>query len=571
MNRKRLSTGIIFAFIIILAGAFPGCDKDDDDNDGAQWTFMVYMAADNSLSYMGVFDILEMEKVGSTDKVHIIVQAEFAAGQPGVPAEGTLRGRITKGSSTTGITSDLQSLGNKDMGDPATLSEFISWTADNYPAEKYALIIWDHGGGWKEGRKGACEDQTSGTWMTLPELRQGMEDSGVRLDLIEFDACLMGMYEVAYEFAGLADVMTFSEEVEAGEGDPYDSILAILIDDPGMSAEDLGKHIVEEFYKFYQGGRSSATKSAVSLSYMDDLHPKIQDMGARLSIALETYRSQIEQAQRDTQEYAYPSNIDLGHLASLLRASPDSGVANNAAEIYNMINQGELIIANRAYSGTADSDVSRSSGLAIWFPAPGEASRRELEEYYNLKINQSSTTWLQFLIDFLSGSTTEDAVGQWRCRIYWDTDSDLDLYIGEIDPYNLYAPWMGPSTPNGLFSADSVDSGVSQEAYYANDYVQAGNYYILVNYYEHGSTNYANVYFEFYDDYWGGYEKYGPEYMNLAYPLDPYGDPYNDECSDWWYVGYVQRSSAGQARFIPYNGEPTGFSGTLKRRQKTAN
>ncbi len=34
-------------------------------------------------------------------------------------------------------------------GDPAILTAFVSWVIENYPAEHYALDLWNHGSGWR--------------------------------------------------------------------------------------------------------------------------------------------------------------------------------------------------------------------------------------------------------------------------------------------------------------------------------------------------------------------------------------------------------------------------------------
>lgn len=31
------------------------------------------------------------------------------------------------------------------MGQPSTLSDFINWGVSEFPARKYAIILWDHG------------------------------------------------------------------------------------------------------------------------------------------------------------------------------------------------------------------------------------------------------------------------------------------------------------------------------------------------------------------------------------------------------------------------------------------
>ncbi|HDM67215.1 MAG TPA: hypothetical protein ENG62_02380, partial [Thermoplasmatales archaeon] len=42
----------------------------------------------------------------------------------------------------------IRHLGEVNMGDPNTLSEFISFVKNTYPTERYFLSIYDPGGGW---------------------------------------------------------------------------------------------------------------------------------------------------------------------------------------------------------------------------------------------------------------------------------------------------------------------------------------------------------------------------------------------------------------------------------------
>ena len=88
-----------------------------------------------------------------------------------------------------------------DMGSAQTLADFISWGAAQCPAEKYGLILWDHGGGFTGFGMEELEIQ---------EISQGVADSGVHLDMIGFMACLMGQTEVAYELKDVADVFVAS-------------------------------------------------------------------------------------------------------------------------------------------------------------------------------------------------------------------------------------------------------------------------------------------------------------------------------------------------------------------------
>ena len=101
------------------------------------------------------------------------------------------------------------------MADPETLTDFIRWSAETYPAQKYALVLWGHGG----GAKGIFIDELfDGDMMGLDELRSALEGSGVELETVLFDACLMANLETACAIQDSAHWMCASEEVVAGKG-----------------------------------------------------------------------------------------------------------------------------------------------------------------------------------------------------------------------------------------------------------------------------------------------------------------------------------------------------------------
>src|SRR5271165_7046816 len=105
----------------------------------AKWTFMVYLAGDNNLAGAGDADLAEMRAVGSTGDLNIVAQFDSAI------AGGATRFLLKNG----GVDEEVQSLGKIDSGDPRTLSDFIAWAVKSYPAQRYALILWNHGSGWE--------------------------------------------------------------------------------------------------------------------------------------------------------------------------------------------------------------------------------------------------------------------------------------------------------------------------------------------------------------------------------------------------------------------------------------
>ncbi len=535
-----------------------------------QWTYMVYMGADNNLSDAGLADINEMETVGSTGAVAVVVQAEFSSQySSGVPTD-TRRIYVQKDNNANSVNLTGTSIGNVNMADPAQLTAFINWAKTNYPAQHYALVIWDHGAGWKAGKlvsplKGAVQDATSGSFMSLPDLAKGVRDSGVHFDVINFDACLMAMYEVAYEFKGLSNFMAFSEETEPGSGDPYDTILTALTGNPAMDGRTLASTIVDKYAASYAADtRESTTKAAVDMSQVDALDAKIIKLAADLKA--DTYGSiAVSAAESATQEYAYPSNHDIYDLCQYLNSgvyssSLGAAVKTTAGEIMTLM--GNVVVKSK-YTGTS---TAKSHGLAIYLPKPDETNVDELSAYAQLACNVASRaasatgTWgsyIDWLLSGEGGGTATYGTGGFGLFVYWtkpddtECDADLDLYVGEpatTGGTEVYAPWMGQTTPNGYFSPDSTASGKSQEYYLANDQVYTGNYYFLVNYWENGSTcTQAKATVEVYDPTFYGDSNWhieGTKTMDLS-------NPYTSGCttlsclgaySDWFYLGYSTRA-----------------------------
>lgn len=115
-----------------------------------KWVILVFMAADNNLEYYAFKNIHDMERVGSSEDIDVVVQIDrYGDGNKG----STLRGTIVKNPDWQPFKYDMVSpmsdIGETDTGDPKVLQEFVEWGVTNHEAEHYALIIWNHGSGWK--------------------------------------------------------------------------------------------------------------------------------------------------------------------------------------------------------------------------------------------------------------------------------------------------------------------------------------------------------------------------------------------------------------------------------------
>jgi len=137
-----------------------------------------------------------------------------------ISSEKLSRYKIEKGNLTL-----LETVDDANMGSPETLSSFLKYCNEKYPAKYTGVILWDHGNGFK----GICNDELHGfDGLTLTELDTAFSDSGKTYDFIGFDACLMANYETARIMSKYAKHMIASEEIEPSGGWDYKSVLSSL-------------------------------------------------------------------------------------------------------------------------------------------------------------------------------------------------------------------------------------------------------------------------------------------------------------------------------------------------------
>jgi hypothetical protein len=366
----------------------------------SQWTLMVFMAGDSDISQAAYRNINEMEEIGSTNDVQVVVQVEFSPEFSSSLPKNTLRGRIVKDTDNTQIKSTLNDLGNLDMTDPATLTEFICWATTQYPAKRYAIVLWSHGLGWKGPSKGIIKDITSAGdnyIMSLPTLAHAVQDSGVKLDIIDFDACLMGMYEVAYELKGLSDYITFSEALFPIYGNPYAEILGELISRPDINGEELAHIITSACKDYYKDLGFSFTKSAIRSSELEKVYVGVNELANILINNMVSEGENIRTAIGNTQEYYSYIYRDLGDFLDQLKMqTTNEQLLSSITALDSILDM--LVMDDQSYGPDIDNPVDRSHGMAIYLPAPGLNITRDLLKYSTLSCNQGySVTWVDFV------------------------------------------------------------------------------------------------------------------------------------------------------------------------------
>lgn len=138
------------------------------------------------------------------------------------------------------------SLGQLNGVDGETLCDFIKWSRENYPADRYILQMWDHGGGPVYGF-GYDQFQTQDESMSVDEIQNAINDAGVFFDFIGMDCCIMANLETCCAMYEGCDYMILSEDFESGLGWSYKGWISALADNPNISTAALAKIAIDDF------------------------------------------------------------------------------------------------------------------------------------------------------------------------------------------------------------------------------------------------------------------------------------------------------------------------------------
>lgn len=405
----------------------------------AKWTFMVYMAGDNSLSDAGDTDLAEMRKVGSTADANVIVQFDNAG------TEGTRRFRVQKGGNDL-----LESLGKTDSGDPKVLLAFVEWALGKYPADRYALILWNHGGGWEPSEmdriarsvkargysdresiersatplrraffrptletifnltspqeRAICSDDGSGHSLDTVELGNVLADikkmlNGKKLDMLGMDACLMSNLEVAYQAKPYVGYVVASEESEPNEGWPYEAVLSKLVANPAISTADFASHIVHAYVKSYidMHYTGDVTQSAFDLAQAAALTTSLDHLADALIARLPAAANQIWKAQRRTKRFWHNTLADITNFGEEMKKATRNAAIRGAADEIRVALQsgaGKFVLAE-SHNG---SGVTRCGGATIYLPS----ALTGISRYYADLAYAKDHRWLAMLQAYLA-------------------------------------------------------------------------------------------------------------------------------------------------------------------------
>ena len=324
-------------------------------------TLMVYLCGTDleSKYSMATKDLMEMTKANLGDKVHVIAYTGGCTKWNNQVVSSSVNQiyEVANG----GLKLLEKDMGSDPMTKPATLTTFITWCTEHYPANRNMLILWDHGGGSVSGYGYDEKNARSGS-MSLAGINQALQAANTKFDFIGFDACLMATVENGLMLSNYADYMIASEETEPGIGWYYTNWLTSLGKNTSLPTVEIGKAITDDFVSTCgtQCRGQSATLSVVDLAELANTAPEpLKDFSNSLStlISNKEYK-QISDARNGSREYARSSAIDQIDLVDFAgRVGTDEGKALSQA-----------LLGAVKYNRTSSNMAAGSNGLSIYFP-----------------------------------------------------------------------------------------------------------------------------------------------------------------------------------------------------------
>lgn len=372
---------------------------------------MVYMNGKNNLEPDALANFHAMSSVGSTKEVALLAQLGRPKKKRYTDADGNWSGVYrfvvekgmdplpNKGTNVEGLGESI------DMGSTDCLRSFVKWGRATYPAKRFMLVIWNHGQGWrfqlaKNEKLRIASSRGDTTSVLIPALvadappmggfRAVSSDDDTRsilfnkqiqdvvesefkdrkLDVLGYDACLMGMLETAYAFAPSTEVMVASEDLEPAAGWDYEAWLAPLVSKPSMSGEELAKHVVDG-YEALNKNKYFTTLSALRLKDVRVSSGALSTFADSLRAATPADRKVLHDARLTLKSYGDWANPPLTtsvDLVALLRRFEGASGSQTLKASSAQARQAMQAHVIRNYASTRSTGPYGSEGIAIYFP-----------------------------------------------------------------------------------------------------------------------------------------------------------------------------------------------------------
>lgn len=491
MKKKLLAMLVITVLLFLPACNVDGSTLPESVSTGTEWTVYWYLCGSDLESNYGAAtnDLAEMLEVKLPETVKVVIQTGGASIWQNEVMSANKLGRYLYDHNGLQLIEELPSA---NMGDAQTLSDFLTFGKEKYPARHTAVVFWNHGGG---SVSGAAFDELYGMdSLSLAEMYQafsktfGENPQNPPVDIIGFDTCLMATVDTAYTFSDIGKYLVASQEVEPGNGWLYSGWLGALAQKPDMEPLELSKVICDSYVQGCKevGTEESITLSVTDLSKVSGLIAAYDDFGKEaLASAVENpaffarfskIANGVENYGGNTREQGYTNMADLGTLAlkasELLPKTSSAVTASLADYVVYKVNgkyrpESSGLSCYYSYNGDVE-DFNAYAGIGpadsfkylYAYGLTGKLSEQGMDYISKMNYNTlpelmtlNSVEWqdMPVTVDengnatLTLGSKAMDILSSLTFELYYaDPDEDIMLCLGTND--DIVADWE-----NGVF------------------------------------------------------------------------------------------------------------------------
>lgn len=336
---------------------------------------MVYLAGDTQdmLSAEMIFSLKQMKEVdaiGPDKPVTVLALFDPCSRECGLE-----RYVINKSAS---MDKDCEKLDERDSLKDSLL-EFVQWGIENYPADRYMVVLSGHGSG-PEGNA-LLPDQNPVDALTMGELHEIVHGiygflKDRPLDILGMSSCLANMAELCHELqpypeekavGSYVKFLVGSEGYEPLTGWPYREIFTSMAEKAGKGARDVARDIVRQYTKYYreyEKANVSAVISALNLELYPDLAKSIAALSTALSEKLNDLpglKEAVLSAHLKAESYLFGKYVDLGDFCRPL-GEIGGEIGDLCRDISRSVNT--MVID----SGRCGKRFEFSNGIGIYLP-----------------------------------------------------------------------------------------------------------------------------------------------------------------------------------------------------------
>lgn len=369
---KALMIAVLAALLLV------GCAAPERP-DKAAYTILIYMPGSDLESdfHLASDDLKEMMQVGSSSDVRIVLETGGARKWwlDTIAADRNQRWLVQKNRLEL-----IQDVGRRNMDNKDTLQDFIQWGVEAFPAKNYVLVFWGHGLGAVDGYGG--DEAYGNKKMKLPVIQSALHDAyqktGVKFDLIGFDACKMAGLEIAYALRQYGEYMVAAVDYTNKNGWDYETVFQTLHQRPDISPVDLANAIAVSYHNhsLENEEEEDLQQSVIRLSKVEEVVKEVDLFSKQLVELLpqpETF-SKLADARNRAENYADEADmVDLADFTAYMGQA--IGNEEGAKKIARAVEQ--AVVSNIK---TPEHPIGK--GISIYFPAEDKTRFQEKADIY---------------------------------------------------------------------------------------------------------------------------------------------------------------------------------------------